>query len=233
VFESFQRARRRIALPRAAWIAGVAAAHAAFFLAAWVMSVWDVEKLDMPRGRIRVGTVVVPSTLPAAALEGAKPRTEPAPVKPRRHRVPVPVQPVALPPPPPEPVEEQTGDAGTAEEPTFGGGEAGDLPTEVIIERASMASAPSPLGRYDKLVIESTDPDSQGLRGSIVLVLEIDAHGKVERVVLSAGMADDLDAQAMQLALRFRFRPARDDAGSPIPSRVSWTFNVIPQPKTG
>jgi TonB family protein len=239
VFESFHSARRRTGQRAVPWILGGVGVHAALVLAAWISSLWDVERLEMPRGRIRLAGAIGAAPPPPPPPATAAPAD--APIVPKKKRVTERVQPVppaqvqpeppAVEPPAVEPpaVEPAPADAelmgpGTG---TFGDGR----PSELIV-RDSKASGPVPLGRYDKLEIDAPDEASRGLSGSIVLVLEIDVHGKVLRVELSEGMDTALDMQAMQLALKFRFRPARDDDGTPIPSRVSWTFRVHAQPKT-
>jgi TonB family protein len=237
VFESFHSARRRTGRRAVPWIAGGVIVHAAIVLAAWIASLWAIEKLDMPRGRIRIAGAIgaPPPPPPPAAVAPSVEKVAPKktrvtervqPVEPEQVQPEPPAEPPAVEPPPVEPVSTDADLVGAGAE-----GQGDGLASEVLV-RDSLATGPEPLGRYDKLVIDAPDERSEGLHGAIVLLLDIDAHGKVLRAELSEGMGAALDMQAMQLSLKFRFKPARDDDGTPIPSRVRWVFHVHPQPKT-
>ncbi len=63
-----------------------------------------------------------------------------------------------------------------------------------------------------------------GLGGSVTVALEIGADGRVTgcRVTASSGLPD-LDATTCRLIReRFRYRPATDAAGNPVPGRAAW-----------
>src|SRR5262245_9244989 len=192
----------------------------------------------MPRGRIRLaGAIGAPAPPPAPpavvpSVEKVAPKKKRVtervqPVKPEQVQPdPPPVEPPPVEPPPVEPAPADPDLVGA------GAGGLGDGVADELLVRASLAAGPEPLGRYDTLVIDAPDRDTEGLYGSIILLLDIDANGKVQRVELAEGMGASLDMQAMQLSLKFRFKPARDDDGEPIPSRVRWVFYVHPQPKT-
>lgn len=61
----------------------------------------------------------------------------------------------------------------------------------------------------------------------IVLVLHLDAAGRVHAVDLLQGVDRDLDRRTISLVHTFEFDPALDDTGAPIPSTVHWKFDIV------
>src|SRR5205823_6559045 len=61
--------------------------------------------------------------------------------------------------------------------------------------------------------------------GAVVrLELSIDPRGSVRNVRLLQGVDDAIDQHAIELAKRFEFHPALDDAGQPTWGRHRWEF---------
>jgi hypothetical protein len=235
MFESFARARDHAPLTRTIpWIVGGLMVHVILVGAMWVRSMWHVEKLERPTDRIEVGMFAPPPPPPPPSAG-----TTPARERPRRHvtRVVQPVPPDAIEEPPASAVEtavDPDGDAAGVEAGVADGVVDGVVgPTEPIAQPPrSLATPPRPLGRYDKLRVQASDRESQGLAGAIEVVMDLDALGRVVRVALIHGLTRALDAEAMALARRFRFVPAHDATGIACASRATWTFHVQPMPTT-
>jgi protein TonB len=66
------------------------------------------------------------------------------------------------------------------------------------------------------------------ISGDVVLSLEIDAAGSVTGATVMKRLGYGLDDIAIDVAKRFRFRPARDVAGAATTGRVSWRFHFAP-----
>jgi protein TonB len=66
------------------------------------------------------------------------------------------------------------------------------------------------------------------ISGDVVLSLQIDAQGNVTGSTVMKRLGYGLDEIAIDVAKRFRFRPARDFAGAPTAGRVSWRFHFAP-----
>jgi hypothetical protein len=86
---------------------------------------------------------------------------------------------------------------------------------------ASKAAIPRPLEKYGA----SPPPYSDEAILSDVwtrawLLLDLDARGRVTRVTFLKRAGHDLDEIAVREAKKYRFTPARDDAGKAIPSQV-------------
>lgn len=64
--------------------------------------------------------------------------------------------------------------------------------------------------------------------GDVILSLEIDARGRVERTSVHRGLGHGLDEIATKVALQLRFRPATDRSGAPTTGRVTWRFHFQP-----
>jgi protein TonB len=225
MFESYARSRQHASVTRAIpWIVGGLVVHALIVGAMWMRSLWNVEKLERPTDRIMVGMFAPPPPPPPASA-GTKPASE----RPRK-RVTRTVQPV-----PAGAIEEPVASATTAVSDPAGeaAGEDGGVALGVtggVVGAPTLAAPaettpPRPLGRYDKLRIQSPDPESRGKSGTIEVVMDIDAAGKVVRVVLIRGLTQALDAEALAAARRFRWVPARE-AGVAVASRARWTFHV-------
>jgi TonB family protein len=196
---------------------------------------------------VEVQTVAQPQ--PAPALEPA-PEPVAAPPPARRHRgghraakkvaVPVPEsvpvsasesESVPVPIPAPAPAGEGSGTgtaAGTgtgsatgtgATTGTAAGSGAGPAPPV----GPSKAAAVAPVEDYTRLVPPySDDAIDHDVTGAVALRLEIDAEGRVTRATVLKGRGYGLDELAVETARRYRFHPALDDAGRPIPSVIGW-----------
>lgn len=57
--------------------------------------------------------------------------------------------------------------------------------------------------------------------------LSIDTRGRVQDVRITEHVNPWIDSQAITLARTFRFYPALNDAGEPIPGTYVWTFVII------
>jgi TonB family protein len=231
MFESYARSRQHASVTRAIpWIVGGLVVHAMIVGAMWVRSLWNVEKLERPTDRIMV-SMFAPPPPPPPASAGAKPASE----RPRK-RVTRTVQPV-----PADAIEEPVASATTTAVSNPAGEAAGEdggvalgvtggvidapaVATPAPVQAA--ATPPRPLGRYDKLRIQSPDPESRGKSGTIEVVMDIDPAGKVVRVMLIRGLTQALDGEALAAARRFRWMPARDPSGLAVASRARWTFHV-------
>jgi protein TonB len=66
------------------------------------------------------------------------------------------------------------------------------------------------------------------ISGDVVLSLQIDAQGAVTGATVMKRLGHGLDEIAIDVAKRFRFRPARDVTGAPTAGRVSWRFHFAP-----
>jgi len=64
--------------------------------------------------------------------------------------------------------------------------------------------------------------------GDVVLSLQIDTEGNVSGSTVMKHLGYGLDEIAIDVAKRFRFRAARDFAGTPTAGRVSWRFHFAP-----
>jgi len=62
------------------------------------------------------------------------------------------------------------------------------------------------------------------LWGVAWLLLNVDAHGTVTDVKVLKGPGHDLEPIAIETAKKFRFHPARDDGGTPIPSQFIYVM---------
>ena len=89
----------------------------------------------------------------------------------------------------------------------------------------SFARPPRPREDYSRS--RGWFPPQYGGRG-LVVTLEIDADGSVTsaRLVRGLGVAQ-VDDHVVELSRDFKFWPALDDVGQPIPVRLDWLF-VLP-----
>jgi protein TonB len=74
-----------------------------------------------------------------------------------------------------------------------------------------------------------------GLGGSVTVALEIDADGRVTgcRVTESSGLAELNETTCRLIRARFRYRPATDAAGNPVPGRAAWRQDWWLEPRRG
>jgi TonB family protein len=94
----------------------------------------------------------------------------------------------------------------------------------------SLARPPRP--RYDYR--DSVILGSARFSGATVKVhLDIDAQGVPHDVKVVQHVDDDIDRDAIDLARRFRFEPALDDDGQPVPGGFTWSFVIKTSIPTG
>lgn len=236
MFEAYHRARHRKRHRAVPWLVGGGAlVHATIIVAMWLSTLWRIEKLDLPGTHVRLVVVAPFPPPPPPPPAGHKPDPV-VPIQPHRHRVhdlvqPVPPAEVTPTPPTESPITSEA-------EPGVDAGEFLGEPDGVVgapavepVVTHSLAAPPRPLGRYDVLTIRHDAGDRRDRdRTSVTLVLEIDARGVVQRVLLGDGVGDELDMRAMAIARRFRFHPALDASGAAIPSRMNWIFYFVQQP---
>lgn len=194
------------------------ASHLAAAVALWVASSWEIERLPVPARR--EVTIAPPS--PVAGERASMPRAAPAamrPVDPRAPRAAARRRVAAAPRPTHQPA---AADLAT----TDVGGGAGGASVGGGGPARRVVVPPRPVGRYDHLRIRA--PVSRRGAGVVRVLLDVDARGRVVRVVKVSGVDPEIDRQALALARLFRFFPARDAADRPIPTRVAWTFHVDP-----
>lgn len=67
------------------------------------------------------------------------------------------------------------------------------------------------------------DALAQGVAGSVILLLDIDAEGNVTNAVVREGAGHGFDEAAAAAALRFKFTPATRD-GKPVASRILYRY---------
>jgi TonB family protein len=89
-----------------------------------------------------------------------------------------------------------------------------------------LSSRPVPLDTAASQVLPYT---AEALRdriiGDVQLALMVDPLGRVGRVTVRRGLGHGLDEIASRIALKIRFRPARDRAGKPTAGTVRWRFH--------
>jgi hypothetical protein len=93
MFENYERAKKRKA---PAWampliVTGVAV-HVALVMTMWIRSIWQVEKLELPRGRVSIAGFQAPPP-PPPLKGGKKPEDAKKPKEPPKHKVTETVQP--------------------------------------------------------------------------------------------------------------------------------------------
>jgi hypothetical protein len=93
MFENYERAKNRKAPPWAMplIIAGLVI-HVAMLMTMWIKSIWDVEKLELPKGRISLGGFAPPP--PPPPLKGGKKPDDAKKDLPKKKKVTDTVQPV-------------------------------------------------------------------------------------------------------------------------------------------
>ena len=111
-----------------------------------------------------------------------------------------------------------------------------DLKRSWGIDPATASRIVKPLdgnpGRYFSAESYPPEARSKGIYGRVIALLNITTEGTVEhcRIVSSAGEA--LNEGTCKVAMRIRFKPARDKDGTPLPSTyllpVKWTMLGAP-----
>lgn len=88
---------------------------------------------------------------------------------------------------------------------------------------------PVPLEDYSYFRVEFTrEALIARVRGVIHIRVSIDRDGNVVAATVVSGVGYGLDERARRITLAFRFLPARDGMGEPVPSTTNWFFQVAP-----
>jgi hypothetical protein len=87
----------------------------------------------------------------------------------------------------------------------------------------SAARDPRPKQQYGRWTIAGAQ---EFANRRIEVELHIDAAGRVSTVKLIDGVGAWIDATAVDLARKFEFYPALNDAGEPVGSDYRWTFTI-------
>ena len=117
-----------------------------------------------------------------------------------------------------------TGRPGGAGSGPGGGGPEGSTGTGKVAMSTSVKVMPRPIGDYDY----SKDYPAEALRleveGDVVVRILVDANGRVAQKRLVKGLGHGLDEKALAFVDELQFKPAEDDAGSPVATWIAWTF---------
>ena len=219
------------------------AAHAVLAVAVWRTRAASPVARTTTRITVQVHDVPPPLPAPRPAA-GPAPRSTPRVTPVRAPRDPRPPQPVAAPPPAPVKVVglslEATSEAGRG--PAFAVGDTLAGTTAAAVPRTPPA-ADSPVGpnRVARSVprpgsvltpprrlheVKPRYPDARraaGVEADVLLVVSLDATGRVVSVTVGRGSGDDeLDESARAAARQERFSPALRD-GLPVPTTFTFT----------
>jgi periplasmic protein TonB len=102
-------------------------------------------------------------------------------------------------------------------------GSAGSGPA--VVPLSSVAVMPEAIGEHDLSKDYPEAARRQGVEGQVVIRLLVDDSGRVAQTRLVRGPGHGLDAKALELARRIRFKPARDDRGTAVATWITWTFS--------
>lgn len=103
------------------------------------------------------------------------------------------------------------------------------VPGEVIIirdvQKPPPKVVPHPKKNYHRMAPPYSDQAIlKDVWAKAWVLLDIDAHGVVQRVKLLKKPGYDLDQIAIEHALKMRFDPAEDDRGYAIPTQLVWSM---------
>ena len=96
------------------------------------------------------------------------------------------------------------------------------------------AAAPAPVLTRAPELLEYVPPEyppellASGVGGEVVLLLDLDAGGRVERVEVASAAAPELGEAARAAALQLVFSPAEID-GEPAPIRIEYRYTFTPE----
>ena len=188
-------------LPSGRW-----AVVAAAFLAGWLLFalVWLADRREAAPEAVPVKAAATPETfeaLPRPMAAGDRtPSLPPAPDDaPRLVDEPAPPPPPAEPAPMPPSIEDP-----------------------VATPAAGAVHAPSPLADQSPSPAYPAAAMRRGESGTVVVEVEVDAAGvPVSVEVGQRSGSRDLDRAAVQAVSGWRFAPARDAAGNPVPGRIA------------
>lgn len=109
-----------------------------------------------------------------------------------------------------------------------GGGE-GDKPAPKVASVASIKKMPEATQAYDHFDFKRADypPEAlaAGIDGDVSVSMVVTDTGTVADAKIVKGRGYGLDAKALQLVRKFRFKPAIDTNGKPVALRITWTFH--------
>jgi protein TonB len=66
-----------------------------------------------------------------------------------------------------------------------------------------------------------------GLEGAVILLLTIDAAGRVTEARVRRGIGLGCDEAARDALLRSRFEPGLDRSGRPVATRIRYRYNFV------
>jgi protein TonB len=89
---------------------------------------------------------------------------------------------------------------------------------------ASVKTMPEAIGDYDYNRDYPEEARKLGIEGEVAVRLLVDEGGNVAETRLAKGLGHGLDAKALELARRIRFKPARNDAGAAVATWITWRF---------
>jgi protein TonB len=89
---------------------------------------------------------------------------------------------------------------------------------------ASVKVMPEPIGDYDYSNDYPPEARKLGIEGEVLVRILVGTDGRVAETKLARGLGHGLDEKALELARRFRFKPARNDADQPVATWITWHF---------
>jgi len=98
-------------------------------------------------------------------------------------------------------------------------------PPGIRVERAVHITPPVPLPVRTAAVRYPTEARLLAVEGDVRLRLHIDARGNVDGAAVVQSLGHGLDEVAQDIARNLRFRPATDEAGTPVGAFVDWTVH--------
>ena len=98
-------------------------------------------------------------------------------------------------------------------------------PPGIRVERAPHITPPVPLPTRTAAVRYPAEARLLAVEGDVRLRLHIDTHGNVDAAAVVQSLGHGLDEVAQDVVRSLRFRPATDEAGTPVGAFVDWTVH--------